>query len=641
MTEQQLRKPNWFDRFSIKTIAILMLCVLGASILIGGFLNIEMVQYGIFEGYDSFYKSDECYNLSSYAASNYLGRVHNKLIDSRNVTDPNMSIIIYEVNNGVSTEIFSHSSGAEKTGFHNTYYFSIMTESSEVPGDYLINEYSVYHADTTADHYYRVDVSLADPLVYDADNEGVYDQANLYSSYNRFNFLYANRNAIVTVTIILVILFVLDFIWILYSSGYDVGYEGIRLNFTDQLPLEVLTLVVVGYEIVFIVVIQELASFLKQLNYLNLVIIFAGLIFMGLGILLWITSVTRRIKAKVFMKNTLLYMISHFIYIFIMNISLVWRVALVYGALMIANAYLIYERLIVFAMIIDIIFGLYLLWWCINASKIKKEAALMAAGNMENRIDTELMPADLKNHAQALNSLQEGTNIAVEKQLQSERLKTELITNVSHDIKTPLTSIINYVDLLQKDPDSPQKQQYLEVLDRQSKRLKKMTEDLIEASKASTGNISVQLTDINVREIIEQSLAEYQEKFEKAKLTVELEDGEQMVVRADGTLLWRILSNLYSNITKYALENTRVYIDVSRVERYCCITVKNISRDRLNISSDELMERFVRGDRSRHTEGSGLGLNISKSLAELMDGQLQLIIDGDLFKVELLLPEVK
>ena len=229
--------------------------------------------------------------------------------------------------------------------------------------------------------------------------------------------------------------------------------------------------------------------------------------------------------------------------------------------------------------------------------------------------------------------------VAVEKQMRSEHLKTDLITNVSHDIKTPLTSIINYVDLLQKEHTPEEEEKYLEVLSRQSNRLKKLTEDLIEASKASTGNISMELTSIDVKEILEQSLAEYKEKFDANGLEIitDIKD-EDIKVRADGNLLWRILNNLYSNINKYALANTRVYIDVSKEDGNALISLKNISREQLNISADELMERFVRGDSSRHTEGSGLGLNIASSLAEIQKGSLKLSVDGDVFKTELRMP---
>ena len=274
-----------------------------------------------------------------------------------------------------------------------------------------------------------------------------------------------------------------------------------------------------------------------------------------------------------------------------------------------------------------------------QCSKVKTAAERIAAGDVDYELNTKWMPYDIRKHYEELTSLQDGLKVAVEKQMRSEHLKTDLITNVSHDIKTPLTSIINYVDLLQKEHTPEEEEKYLEVLSRQSNRLKKLTEDLIEASKASTGNISMELTSIDVKEILEQSLAEYKEKFDANGLEIitDIKD-EDIKVRADGNLLWRILNNLYSNINKYALANTRVYIDVSKEDGNALISLKNISREQLNISADELMERFVRGDSSRHTEGSGLGLNIASSLAEIQKGSLKLSVDGDLFKTELRMP---
>ena len=229
---------------------------------------------------------------------------------------------------------------------------------------------------------------------------------------------------------------------------------------------------------------------------------------------------------------------------------------------------------------------------------------------------------------------------AVEERMKSERLKTELITNVSHDIKTPLTSIINYTDLLTKEePESPVVREYVEVLSRQSERLKKLIQDLIEASKASTGSLELTWEDCDVSVILAQAAAEFEDKLQQKDLTLKVTQPEKrIVIRADGRYLWRVFENLLSNIGKYAMEGTRVYIDVTCDQQEVYIDFKNISRDPLNISGDELLERFVRGDTSRSTEGSGLGLSIADSLVALMGGRMKLEIDGDLFKVKLQFP---
>ena len=232
--------------------------------------------------------------------------------------------------------------------------------------------------------------------------------------------------------------------------------------------------------------------------------------------------------------------------------------------------------------------------------------------------------------------------VAAQKQLKSERMKTELITNVSHDIKTPLTSIINYVDLLQK-PHTPEDEKvYLEVLARQSGRMKKLIDDLMEMSKASTGNLPVEITVVNAGEAVNQALGEFADKLAAAQITPVWQQPENTVyICADGRLVWRAMSNLLSNAVKYAQPGTRLYVDMTVVDQKVLISFKNISRDQLNVSADELLERFVRGEASRNTEGSGLGLNIAQSLMELQHGKLELLVDGDLFKVTLIFPKTE
>jgi len=245
----------------------------------------------------------------------------------------------------------------------------------------------------------------------------------------------------------------------------------------------------------------------------------------------------------------------------------------------------------------------------------------------------------MKEQAENLNRIHASVQTAVEKQLKSERLKTELITNVSHDIKTPLTSIVNYVDLLKKqDVQDETAQEYIEVLDRQSTRLKKLIEDLMEASKASTGNINVNLAPLDSVELVKQVAGEYVDRLRDKglELMVSLPQREVPVL-ADGQLLWRVFDNLLSNAQKYSQPGTRVYLDLQEAGGQVVVTFRNISAYSLNISGDELMERFVRGDSSRHTEGSGLGLSIARSLIELMNGHFGIVIDGDLFKAQVML----
>lgn len=274
--------------------------------------------------------------------------------------------------------------------------------------------------------------------------------------------------------------------------------------------------------------------------------------------------------------------------------------------------------------------------------RLQKGGEALAAGDLTSKVDTSRMYFDLKRHGENLNAISRGMSIAVEQRLKSERLKTELITNVSHDIKTPLTSIVNYVDLLQREHTPEQEREYLAVLDRQAHKLKKLTVDLVEMSKASTGNIPCHIARRSVRELIVQTVGEYAEKLSAARLepVVTLPD-EDLYCLCDGALMWRVLDNLLSNACKYACEGTRLYIGAKREGETVAFSFKNISRDALNIDPDELMERFVRGDSSRTTEGSGLGLNIAKSLVELQKGTFTIAIDGDLFKVGFVLPRTE
>ena len=267
---------------------------------------------------------------------------------------------------------------------------------------------------------------------------------------------------------------------------------------------------------------------------------------------------------------------------------------------------------------------------------IRKGIRRMNEGDLDEKINTRWMYGSFKTIAEELNALADVVIIAAEKQLRSERMKTELITNVSHDIKTPLTSVINYVDLLQQPHTEEEEAQYLEVLSRQSLRLKKLVEDLMDMSKASSGNIAVNIAAVDAVETVNQALGEFADKLDGAKLTpVFRTPDRQLHMLADGKLTWRVLSNILSNVVKYALPGTRVYIDLLRLDKQVVLSVKNISREELNISADELTERFVRGDASRNTEGSGLGLNIAQSLMRLQRGNMDVTVDGDLFKVTL------
>ena len=270
--------------------------------------------------------------------------------------------------------------------------------------------------------------------------------------------------------------------------------------------------------------------------------------------------------------------------------------------------------------------------------QLRDAAKKMSGGNLTEKIENKFLLGCFGDFAGHLNALGDVCVESARQQMKSERMKTELITNVSHDIKTPLTSIINYVDLLRRTDDEAERAEYLAILDNQSQRLKKLIEDLMEMSRASSGNVAVEITPTDVGEALHQALGEFADRLEQRGLTVMTKiPAEPVMAQCDGRHLWRVLSNCLSNVVKYAMPGTRVYVDLERKAGMVEISLKNISAQTLNISSDELMERFVRGDASRNTEGNGLGLNIAKSLMEVQGGKLDLVVDGDLFKVILTL----
>lgn len=275
-----------------------------------------------------------------------------------------------------------------------------------------------------------------------------------------------------------------------------------------------------------------------------------------------------------------------------------------------------------------------------QTDQINQALLNISNGNTTYKIDTKLFYGKERELAENINHISTGLETALQEKVRSERLKADLITNVSHDIKTPLTSIINYVDLIKREKiQDPRIQSYLEVLEQKSQRLKTLTEDLVEASKASSGNLKLDMTSIDFVELIYQTNGEFEEKFalRHLELVSTLPD-DTMLIEADGRYLWRVLENLYNNAFKYAMEHSRVYVDITKEEDKILFTIKNISENPLNIQADELTERFVRGDVARTTEGSGLGISIAKSLTELQGGQFQLYIDGDLFKATVAFP---
>lgn len=350
----------------------------------------------------------------------------------------------------------------------------------------------------------------------------------------------------------------------------------------------------------------------------------------------------RRIKAKTLWKNSILRWLIRFVKEIFAHRSGTFRVGGICIGITLLQCLLIMGPLAIITVAGDIWIFIYAMRGAIAKQKIKDGLGRIAGGDVNYKISLEGLRGDNLDMAVRINNIGEGLNAAVEENLKNERLKTDLITNVSHDIKTPLTSIINYVDLLKRENfTDPKILGYLGILEAKSQRLKHLTEDVVEASKISSGNIHLEFMNLNLVEMIHQTSGEFVEKFEKRSLTlVPNLPEEPAVIRADGRRMWRILENVYNNAAKYAMEGTRVYADLVVNTRTIEFSFKNVSEQPLNISADELTERFIRGDVSRGTEGSGLGLSIAQNLTTLQGGRFDLYLDGDLFKVTICFPKV-
>lgn len=456
---------------------------------------------------------------------------------------------------------------------------------------------------------------------------------------------YRWRFTVLAIGAVALLLSIVLFVFLIFAAGHRKGTDEVRLNSFDKMPFDVLFSV---YTFIAWIELTFLSGKFGIGETVVMLCLFAA-VDVPLG-MLFVMSFAARIKTGTLFRNTVIFKILRLIWklfkavwTLFRNIPLVPKTAIALAALSIIE----FLALAIFRDNIGNILTLWLilkfveipcfLYAAICAKKLISGTKEISGGNLGYKIDTSKMLLEMKEHGEDLNNIGNGISAAVEEKLKSERMKTELITNVSHDIKTPLTSIINYVDLLKKEQmENETAIKYLEVLDRQSARLKKLVEDLVEASKASTGNIEVRLEKCELSVMLEQTTGEYKERVEKAGADIVLTiPSESVIIQADGRLLWRVFDNLMNNICKYTQENTRVYLSLKKTGSKAVITFKNISKYPLSISPEELTERFVRGDGSRNTEGSGLGLSIAKSLVALQNGEMTVSTDADLFKVTL------
>ncbi len=443
-----------------------------------------------------------------------------------------------------------------------------------------------------------------------------------------------NRYLVLTLVPILLILAIALLVFLCCAAGHHPNSDTITLNLIDRIPLELFLggLFAVAFAVGWI---------LSNWIYGDAAKI--GVLLLALPFGLWILlTVATRFKTQTLFSNTLtavlfkclirlMQMFSH--------ITLYWQTLAVWVGISFVELFAMiatdHDSYFPFWLIEKLILTPLLIWVTIQLQQLRAGGKALASGRTDYAVNTDHMLPVLREHGEHLNGISNGLKLAVADSIKSERMRSELIANVSHDIKTPLTSIINYVDLLQKEGlHSEHATDYLEIIERQSARLKKLTVDLIEASKASSGAIKVELTNVDVNILLTQAVAEYEERLQASALKIITKFDDSIgSVRADGRLLWRVFDNLFGNICKYTKADTRVYISCETDGEQILISFKNISAEPLDISPDELTERFVRGDRSRGTEGSGLGLSIAKSLTELQGGTFDIHIDGDLFKV--------
>ena len=470
------------------------------------------------------------------------------------------------------------------------------------------------------------------------------------------DLLWGLRYAVYILAGLGLLLGILCFLFLLCGAGHRAEREGLTIGYLTPVPFDLLTAVTALLCAGILWLGREALRSMRLP--LALLPVCAGIPALALILTGWCTSLALRVKLGRWWENTLVYRLLRLLWrvlralfrglgALLRGLPLIWRTLLLILAVCFLELLAYFgldlrhsaDRFMLAWTLEKLLLGGAALYLALMLRRLQKGGVALAAGDLRYQTDTRAMIGDLRRHGEDLNSIAAGMESAVEREMKSERMKTELITNVSHDIKTPLTSILNYVDLLKTAADPAQREEYLEVLDRQAGRLKKLTEDLIEVSKASTGNTEVSISRHSVNELLRQAAGEYGERLEKAGLeTVLTLPEEELYAGMDGKLMWRVLDNLLSNVCKYAQSGTRFYLEALRQRDGVVMRFKNVSRDPLNVSAQELMERFVRGDRARSGEGSGLGLSIARSLTELQHGTFSLTVDGDLFRADLAFP---
>ncbi len=539
-----------------------------------------------------------------------------------------------------------------------TYYTRDTDDNNsiEIDDSYLVDSYvSKYNSNIN-----YITTNINDFSIYSSYSENFIDTSRQLIICKFIERLRPYENVFYIAMPICTILSVLILVYLLVSVGHKKGVKGISTSDFDKIPLEIICFIaicLIGMGFVLFIEEFETTDF-------NLMISLIFTVYFTTFIICSIIfdTVVKRIKSRTFWKTTLIGKIAKVLLKIILKP--IHKFETFIGEVRGTSKYfsnatkkfiMFFFILVFLAFIVFILFRsdpllFLLLEFALVAifiqkmvkaisdyDKIERKLKEMYEGNNQNTLNKEEFLPVFYQSITYLNDVSNGLENAIQDRMKSERLKTELITNVSHDIKTPLTSIINYVDLIKQENIQNEKvKEYIEILDNKSQRLKKLIEDLVEASKVSTGNVKLNLEKINIVELINQAVGEFEDKFEANGLDIVINTNEsEIYIMVDSRYMYRIIENLFSNISKYALQNSRVYIDLQKIEEKVFIKMKNISKDKLNIPAEELMQRFVRGDKSRTTEGSGLGISIAQNLTEIQNGKFNLIIDGDLFKTEI------
>ena len=534
--------------------------------------------------------------------------------------------------------------------FKEKAYAVVYPELSEcvtnIPGaDLQVWNHTIDQSFDTKDFVFAVSVdtkfSVADSMADEAEN---------YETYSKLMF------PMLAGAVFGSVLWLIGMVWLTVTAGRKPKDEEIHLNGFDRWYTEIAAGAVIGIWLAGTIISGTLIAN-SSLGYSHAVVtVIVTCLICGTYTMAWFLigylSLVRRIKAGTLWKNSLIRTVlkwigkcsgklADFARAFSRNTAEKIKVLLVGGAFLFLQFLIIgcvFSGAGVFLlalMAVDVAVMIFAIRKADGQDRIMDGLKKISDGELQYKIKTDTLTGKQKVMAEYINNIGGGLDAAVENSLKKERMQTELITNVSHDLKTPLTSIINYVDLMKREnPTDPKIQEYLRILDEKSQRLKVLTEDVVEASKASTGNIKLEMNDIDFVEMVQQVIGEFEEKFQEKNLTMMVHfTDEPSIIYADGQRMWRVLENVFGNVVKYAMEGTRVYAEISNRNKKVTFSLKNISAQPLNISADELTERFIRGDVARNTEGSGLGLSIAKSLTELQGGEFKLYLDGDLFKV--------